>query len=251
MLKRFSTQLSVRAFDMLLATNAKLQRSTAQTAHILLTGLTLAPHSLSGFDVCSGASSGCRESCNSWFSGRRVTPVARYRAVGLTRWLFEDRQSFLEQLHRDIAKHVRRAERAQLRPVIRLNIGSDLDWTEVIERWPFVQFFDYTKVRSRFERYLNGQLPQNYALTFSRHEKHRDSMIRRFLTRGGNVAQVFDDHSAFPEVVSIARANFRVVDGEKHDVRLPEFDGSGVIVGLRLKGTTHTKEKARRAGFAT
>ena len=45
----------------------------------------------------------------------------------------EDRESFLRQLNRDIARHIRRAEQAQLTPVVRLNMGSDLDWMKVVQ----------------------------------------------------------------------------------------------------------------------
>ncbi len=235
---------------MLLATNAKLQKSTKESERYLLAGLTLAPHSLSGFDVCKGASDGCRTSCNMWFSGLRVTPQARYRAVGLTRWFMEDRDSFLKQLNRDIAKHIRRAEQAQLTPVIRLNMGSDLDWLDVIRHWPCLQFIDYTKIRSRFESYLCGQLPSNYHLTFSRHEKHKESLLKKFLNSGGNVAQVFSA-DGLPDKHSVGGQIFPVISGDNHDVRLPELDGSGVIIGLRLKGTNASKHHARLSGFAT
>ncbi|GAB5444323.1 MAG: hypothetical protein Fues2KO_46720 [Fuerstiella sp.] len=235
---------------MLLATNAKLQKSTPETESFLLAGLTLAPHGLSGFEVCNGASAGCRSSCNMWFSGLRVTPQARYRAVGLTRWLLEDRDSFLRQLHRDIARHVRRAEQAQLRPIIRLNMASDLDWLEVIERWPCTTFIDYTKIRSRFEKYLRRDLPENYFLTFSRHEKHKRTLLLKLLNAGGNVAQVFEK-AELPQTANIGPQKFPVVDGDRHDVRLPEIDGSGVIVGLRLKGTNASKQKAKLSGFAS
>lgn len=193
------------------------------------------------------------------FSGLRVTPAARYAAIAQTLWLFQDRESFLAQLNHDIGLHLRRAERAQLTPLIRLNMASDLDWIETIEKWPQITFFDYTKVRSRFERYLNRKLPQNYFLTFSRSEQHSDTLIESYLKRGGNVAQVFDIHyhgpsgtmGALPSKVKVGSSVFNVVDGDQHDVRLPSIDGTGVIVGLRVKGTNAAKAAARDSGFAT
>jgi hypothetical protein len=244
---------------MLLQTNAKLLKSTEKTRQYLMAGLTLAPHSLSGRDVCKGSSAGCRESCNMWFSGRRVMPQSRYSAIAKTIWYFDDREAFIQQLHRDIARHVRRAEQAQLSPVIRLNMASDLDWISVIERWHGVAFIDYTKIRSRFERYLKGSLPENYHLTFSRHERHSVRLVSSFLKRGGNVAQVFDVpyHGAtgmmgpLPELHQIGNLSAPVIDGDLHDVRLPQVDGCGVIVGLRVKGTNAAKSIARKSGFAT
>ena len=106
---------------------------------------------------------------------------------------------------------------------------------------------------------LAGKLPGNYALTFSRHEKHHGATIRSYLRRGGNVAQVFDvDYypavgrvGDLPATVRVHGQEFAVVDGDKHDVRLPTVDGRGVIIGLRLKGTNAAKSRARQNGFAT
>jgi hypothetical protein len=161
-------------------------------------------------------------------------------------------------LDRDIALHVRRAEIGGLRPLIRLNVGSDLDWLQVIERWPFVQFYDYTKVSSRMRRYLAGELPANYALTFSASERTTDAQLRQVLESGGNVATVFNVayngqqkiYGALPKRVQLDGRRFRVVDGDRHDIRLPEIDGRGVIVGLRLKGTNAAKASARAHLFA-
>ena len=51
----------------LLSTNAKLQKTTGDAANYLVAGLTLAPHGLSGHQVCEGSSTGCRAACNLWF----------------------------------------------------------------------------------------------------------------------------------------------------------------------------------------
>ncbi len=232
----------------LLRTNAKLEKTVGEH---MIAGLTLAPHSLSGHQVCDGRSTGCAASCNLWFAGQRVTPNARHRALTDTRDLFTDRPAFIERLNKDIAALVRRAEKYQVTPLIRLNVASDLEWFDVIKTWPDVQFYDYTKIRARFKRYLAGDLPDNYALTFSRHEKHHGATIKSFLRRGGNVAQVFDvDYypavgrvGDLPKSVRVHGQEFPVIDGDKHDVRLPSVDGRGVIVGLRLKGTNAAKSR--------
>lgn len=242
----------------LLRTNSKLVKTSGSAARYTITGLTLAPHGLSGHQVCAGRSTGCAAACNLWFAGQRVTPNARNRAISDTRTLFEDRQQFIAQLNREIANFLRRTEQLQTKPLIRLNVASDLDWFDVIDNWPDVQFYDYTKIRARFDRYLAGKLPANYALTFSRHEKHHSATIRSYLNRGGNVAQVFDvDYypavgrvGDLPKSVIVHGKRFRVIDGDLHDVRLPAVDGRGVIVGLRLKGTNAAKQRGRMSGFA-
>ena len=242
----------------LLRTNAKLGKTPSDASRYLIAGLTLAPHGLSGHQVCAGRSAGCAASCNLWFAGQRVTPAARNRAITDTRDLFADRPAFLDRLNRDIDRHVQRAQCDQLIPLVRLNVASDLDWVDVVENWPSVQFYDYTKIVARFRQYLAGELPNNYTLTFSRHEKHHHATIGSFLSRGGNVAQVFDvDYypavgriGKLPENAKVSGRLYRVVDGDKHDVRLPHVDGRGVIIGLRLKGTNAAKSRARQNGFA-
>ena len=97
----------------------------------MIAGLTLAPHSLSGHQVCDGRSTGCAASCNLWFAGQRVTPNARHRALTDTRDLFTDRPAFIERLNKDIAALVHRAEKYQVTPLIRLNVASDLEWFDV------------------------------------------------------------------------------------------------------------------------
>ncbi|MCA9140602.1 MAG: hypothetical protein KDB00_27710 [Planctomycetales bacterium] len=246
---------------MLLRQNAKMEKTLVDIATgrpYLSAGVTLAPHNLSGFNVCDGASTGCAASCVLWFAGLRATSTSRNSAIRDTQWLFGHRRSFIDQLNRDIANHVQRAERDQFVPVVRLNVASDLDWRDVIEQWPTVQFYDYTKIRSRFSAYLAGELPQNYALTFSRHEKHHTATIASYLRRGGNIAQVFDveynpQHGKIgplPEAVRIHGDEWSVIDGDKHDIRLPSIDGRGVVVGLRLKGTSAAKSRARHNRFA-
>ena len=126
----------------LLRTNAKLGKKTGKASRYLISGLTLAPHGLSGHQVCDGHSAGCAASCNLWFAGQRVTPNARSRAIADTQDLFLNRESFVARLKRDIASQVRLAERKLLKPLIRLNVASDLEWFDVIDQWPTVQFYD-------------------------------------------------------------------------------------------------------------
>jgi hypothetical protein len=53
-----------------------------------------------------------------------------------------------------------------------------------------------------------------------------------------------------PKTWTIGKHTAPVIDGDKHDVRLPTVDGRGVVVGLRLKGTNKAKARARHQRFA-
>jgi hypothetical protein len=94
--------------------------------------------------------------------------------------------------------------------------------------FPQIQFFDYTKIRSRMRRFLSKEdWPANYHLTFSVDATNHDH-TRSVLAAGGNVAAVF-----WPELPT-TWSNYPVIDGETHDARF--LDPEGVIVGLKAKG---------------
>jgi hypothetical protein len=181
--------------------------------------------------------------------------TVRRAMIARTRFFFEDPVRFHRQLEEEIAAHVRRADRGRLLPAIRLNVASDLDWSHVARQWPEVRLYDYTKVRARL---TDRTWPSNYELTLSRTERHSATDINRQLRRGGNVAVVFSTRyhpqsgriDPLPLEWRIGRTTWPVVDGDVHDVRLREIDGSGVIVGLRFKGNLIRRAKAIQTGFA-
>ncbi len=124
---------------------------------------------------------------------------------------------------------------------LRLNGTSDLDWSEIYNKYPEIQFYEYTKRPDMVNKSKNLQ---NLYVTFSRTETTKESTIQRIINGGTNVAVVFDDKKEQP----LTFMGIPVVDGDKHDRRFE--DGNGKIVGLKLKGTNATKKMARESGFA-
>jgi hypothetical protein len=123
------------------------------------------------------------------------------------------------------------AKTLRLRPAARLNGSSDIAWEtehpEIFETFPAMSFFDYTKSRSRMERFLSQhRWPANYHLTFSAAPGNH-ATCRKFLEDGGTVAVVFR-----PECPPTFW-DYPVVNGDQHDARF--LDSSAVIVGLRSK----------------
>jgi hypothetical protein len=84
--------------------------------------------------------------------------------------------------------------------------------------------------------YLNGKMPANYHLTFSRKENNQ-AMVELIAKMGGNVAVVFADK------LPATYLGKPVIDGDETDLRF--LDGKGVIVGLKAKG----KAKKDESGF--
>ena len=211
--------------------------------------LHLAPASLSGWNVCPWATAGCRDSCLNTSGRSQVTGdvtgdnlqrYAIHRArIERTRLFMQDRAAFLAKLGNELAALDRRARRLDVLGVVRLNGTSDIPWEHFVamqDRFPGLQFYDYTKSHERMARRLRGGLPSNYHLTFSRAESKPDSVWERVCDRGGNVAIVFD---VLPE----RWHGFDVIDGTANDWRFR--DRPGCVVGLLPKG----RAKRDESGF--
>ena len=196
-------------------------------------GIHLAPASLSGFNVCDSSSAGCRWACLNTAGRGAMTSVQRAR-IKKTLFFFKDKQGFLAELWAEVAKSIKSAARKNMIPCFRLNLTSDLPWEKikfngqsVMEAFPNVQFYDYCKSPERMTKFVNGEMPKNYHLTFSRSETN-GALALAFLRSGGNVAMVF--RKSLPATYY----GHEVIDGDETDLRL--LDGSGKIIGLKEKG---------------
>jgi len=200
-----------------------------------------------GKNVCSHASKGCAEAClfGSGFGGM-FSGVEKGR-MNKTNYFLADRTAFLLQLHKEIEKIVKKHTKLEEKICIRLNGTSDLsfekfkikDGKSIIELFPEVQFYDYSKNYLRFDRVL----PENYHLTFSRSEENEEQ-VERLLANGHNVAIVFDELPA-------TYKGYKVVNGDLSDLRFE--DEKNVVVGLKYKkmtGKGADNKKAFLSGFA-
>ena len=227
--------------------NAKLRKSDGRG--YLLFGLSLRPSDMSGYDVCS-RSGVCKEDCVLEHAGRGNMPSVRDARTRKTRRLFEDRANFLADLHDDIRRAVASAKRKNLHCAIRLNVASDVPW-ERLDPTLFdydATFYDYSKIETRF----GSTLPSNYHLTYSYNEKSDPSMVSDVLQEGGNVAVVCDTiYNPGYKIGDLPQQwqGHKVIDGDSHDLRLQEFDGTASIIGLRGKGGKDLVLKSVAKGF--
>lgn len=225
-----------------------------------LTGvLYLAPHTLSGRNLCPDASPGCIATCLNTAGRGAFNSVQRAR-IAKSRMFRETPYVFMSQLDEDIHRLVRKAKRLKMTPLVRLNGTSDIPWENVAYGDQYnlmyehvnTQFYDYTKSYRRMAAFLSGKLPPNYHLTFSRSECNEDKAVA-VLHQGGNVAVVFSTRKG--EKLPRTWQGFKVIDGDRDDVRhkdnthgangVDSVGRHGVVIGLRAKG------KARRdtSGF--
>lgn len=225
---------------------------------VLTAPLHLAPASLSGFNVCPQASAGCIAAClhtagnPAYMEGKQRSRIAKTQAY------IKCRAAFMAVLCFEIAAHARKAVSRGMECGVRLNATSDIPWESVhvtlehngdtwtqsiIEAFPAVQFYDYTKITKRAIACATGykrdgsKWPSNYHLTFSKSESN-GSDCAEVLHAGGNVAAVVSaklykhvlENGALPYPYDITPA----IDGDAHDYR--PADPKGCIVALKAKG---------------
>lgn len=219
--------------------NNKIAKSNAAGLNIITHSLSLAPASESGFNVCSSSSAGCRNDCLHTSGYAAIHPRTIHPArIAKTRFMKLFKGSFLERLTKELTDSVRYASHKGLSLAVRLNVYSDVMWERefpsVIRDFPSIQFYDYTKHYLRMMRYLNGDFPSNYHLTFSRSEKNWDRCVN-VLDLGGNVAVPFyvAKNSPMPKTFE----GYTVIDGDATDLRfLDPRSCVGYVVGLKAKG---------------
>ena len=209
-------------FKLLSTANPKIQKGTKMGYLSFI--LHLAPADLSGHEVCPKRTAGCTAAClntagrGGMFKRGETTNMIQKARIRKTVMYFEQRDLFLATLEADIRKAIKFAEKQGLIPVFRLNGTSDLSVEKwgIIEKFPQVQFYDYTKVLGRKVAHL-----PNYHLTFSRADGNAAD-VPKAVAQGMNVAVVYD---RIPEGVFSA---------DETDLRF--LDPKVGIIGLKAKG---------------
>jgi hypothetical protein len=214
--------------------------------------LYMAPADSAGeFNLCPFAGS-CKALCLGMESGQaQIRKEGEDNSTTLARKArakayMAEREAFLRYVVIDITRLRRIARQLSLKLCYRFNGSTDVGvprW--LLEMFPDVTFIDYTKNPNKMSQYLQGKFPANYHVTFSYDAgtatvPSNEMLARRFLAMGGNVAVVFGNG---------APAEWRghkVVSGDAHDIRIPELDGKGVVIGLTPKGN---KAKRDTSGF--
>jgi hypothetical protein len=213
----------------------------------------MAPATLGGVgDLCPNRTDACTALCLGWTSGQagmvrhdaQINSVRQSR-IDKARRFMKDRAAYMRDVVRSIELAQAKASREGLRLCVRLNGSTDIGWEGVridggrtlMQRFPDVQFTDYTKSPKRALACATGKMPANYHLCFSRSEVN-GSQCRDVLAAGGTVAVVFAGEKPSNYL------GYPVVDGDLHDLR--HLDPRGHVVALSPKGL---KAKRDTSGF--
>jgi hypothetical protein len=141
-----------------------------------------------------------------------------------------DPVAFVDQLKKDIMFALRKATKQGVKLAVRLNGTSDIAWENmrgsngntVLQDFPDVQFYDYTKLPNR-------KVPSNYHLTVS-YSGANAKYASKVLKSDHNIAVVFRDKNSIPEFWN----GRPVIDGDRDDLRF--MDPKSVVVALYAKG---------------
>ncbi len=194
--------------------------------------LYLAPNTIATKKtLCPHATVACIAACL-YSAGRGAFSNVQNARIRKAREYEADPVAFLESLCVDVARFQAYAVKKGFIPCVRLNGTSDIMWERVrgadgkniMERFPLLRFYDYTKIPPRLRR----GLPANYDLTFSESEQNTVA-VRQALNDGFRVATVFRT-KARPD----AWHGRDVVDGDASDLRF--LDPASCIVALSAKG---------------
>ena len=209
--------------------------------------LYLAPWNLSGHQVCPGGLH-CHKFClngsghnksDILYRGAEESRINKGR-IKRTRLFYENKPLFTQLLIHEINKARNYARKHNMEFSVRLNGTSDLspeafvyEGKNILQIFPDVQFYDYTKVPNRFklvEKY------DNYYLTFS-YDGYNWESCEWALEKGINVAVVF----ANQEMLPMRFAGYPVCDGNLWDMRY--LDPKSHVVGVHYHVTAANYDK--------
>ena len=191
-----------------------------------------------------------------------VTISTRLALIGRALLFNNFRELFAAKLRKELANFAKLCARTGVIPAVRLNVSTDIVFErllpEIFAEFPMIRFLDYTKALPKHR----SALPANYSLCHSFSEKTTAADVEAIVSAGRNVVIAFDSSyapsrglwGALPELVRFTDDTGRdftlpVVNGDRHDLRLPEMDGRGVVVGLHGKSGRSRVDQAIAAGF--
>jgi hypothetical protein len=231
--------------------NPKILKGTKQGFNTYI--LHLAPADVSGYNTCPKATVGCKVAClntagrGGMFKRGETTNVIQQARIRKTKMFYEDRDTFMQLLVKDIELGIKQSAKIDLVPVFRLNGTSDIafekyevirngiTYKNIFAAFPEVQFYDYTKILGRKVIAID-----NYHLTFSAADGN-DNDVRKAIAQGYNIATVFGIKKTEP--MPEFYEGRPVFNGDDSDLRF--LDPKGVVVGLYAKG----KAKKDTSGF--
>lgn len=204
--------------------------------------LYLAPYTMSGHNVCPNAATAkCFEACLNT-AGRGAMKTVEMSRLRKTLFFLQFRDEALAMIKNEVRAFEKHAAKNDYALLVRLNGTSDLRWENygIMQAFPGVQFYDYTKLANR------KNVPANYDLTFSYSGVPEfQTQVRLAIAANMRLAVVFRNRAIVESMLATGAAfqGLPVVDGDDTDVR--HIDPQASAVALYAKG----KAKRDYSGF--
>lgn len=217
----------------LLSIGADAKTVKGEKYGVLTAILYLAPHKLSGQNICSMADvAGCSEPCLN-VAGRGAMTSVQMSRIRKTLYMQQHWLLFVTKLQSEIQTFSYYCDAREYTPAVRLNGTSDIRWENKIwdymvymAHWFGVRWYDYTKIANRII-----PDPKIYDLTFS---YSGVPQYRKFVdtakAMGMRLAVVFRYQDKIPKVFE----GRDVVDGDDSDLRF--LEPNNVVSALYAKG---------------
>lgn len=221
------------------AVSAKLAHSL-EYSKVATYGIYLASSDFSGINVCP-KSDMCKENCLSGSGHNRLDRIAKKGGIDRartikTRLFFANKEVFMRLVVHEINREMARAKGKGYFFAVRLNCTSDinptsfiLDGKNILEMYPDVQFYDYTKVPNRIDV---AEKYSNYDITWSIDGSKENLMVGlEYLEKGGRVAVVYGTENMPTEWYG-----FKTCNGDSTDYRVTD---NAPVAMLKLKKTAN------------
>ncbi len=204
--------------------------------------LYLAPANMSGVTICAMAViAKCIDPCLNT-SGRGAMGTVQMSRLRKTLFWLQFQDEAIALIKHEICLMEARQAKEGWTLLVRLNGTSDIRWERygIVQSFPNVQFYDYTKLANR------RNVPANYDLTFSYSGvKAYAPYAETAVNNGMRLAVVFRNRSIVNDLLEF-QATFQglpIVDGDDTDIR--HIDPLHSAVALYAKG----KAKHDYSGF--
>lgn len=228
--------------DRMLAIGSDAKTVKGEKQGFLTAILYLAPYNLSGNNVCAMASlAQCDKACLNT-AGRGKMSNVQFARLRKTLFLFQYKNEAIELIKSEIATANLKALKKNMPLLVRLNGTSDIRFENygIMQAFPNIQFYDYTKLHNR------KNIPANYDLTFSYSGiAAYKPYVQKALEAGMRIAAVFRSRSIVLDMLEKAETflGLPLVDGDNTDIR--HLDPAKSVVALYAKG----KAKLDYSGF--
>lgn len=202
--------------------------------------LYLAPHNMSGVNICPSAKTCVKDCLNT--AGKGTLDSVQLARVNKTKQLLGNPQLFAALILKETLRHVAKCKDLGVIPAIRLNGTSDIKWSKLWDCMTLLgaQCYEYTKRLDIVSEAEQNRVHITYSYQGARDQTKADLIALSEFT-GTNIAVVFalKPSQALPE----SWLGIPVIDGDTTDNRF--LDQPFHVVGLRAKGKARkSKNKA-------